>query len=296
MSGALIGIAGAIGAFGGVLVNLAFRQSFLRPAAVTPPTSRSSPSTPSASSSPGRSTCARGHSARLATRAARCGRRRSRQAPGRWNCPSEARRRRSAVGWARHDGRMVIECARRPSRRVCDGQGRKQPARSPGAELRHPSRENGEPRAERCERAQQLVVDPARALATRATRRGLAEPPRSGTAFATNRKSRTSTTSPCGRCGAAACGPGIGSRASPSTCGGAVVARIRSAPCRRAPRSPRGRSVGLAWASVGDSGRSRKPTGSITGGSMLRPACGDQRLSPRLAARPEGPEPGGSPA
>ena len=29
MSGALIGIAGAIGAFGGVLVNLAFRQSFL---------------------------------------------------------------------------------------------------------------------------------------------------------------------------------------------------------------------------------------------------------------------------
>jgi NNP family nitrate/nitrite transporter-like MFS transporter len=28
MSGALIGIAGAIGAFGGVLVNLAFRQSF----------------------------------------------------------------------------------------------------------------------------------------------------------------------------------------------------------------------------------------------------------------------------
>ena len=29
MSGALIGIAGAIGAFGGVLVNLAFRQSFM---------------------------------------------------------------------------------------------------------------------------------------------------------------------------------------------------------------------------------------------------------------------------
>jgi NNP family nitrate/nitrite transporter-like MFS transporter len=29
MSGALIGIAGAVGAFGGVLVNLAFRQSFL---------------------------------------------------------------------------------------------------------------------------------------------------------------------------------------------------------------------------------------------------------------------------
>jgi len=29
MAGALIGIAGAIGAFGGVLVNLAFRQSFL---------------------------------------------------------------------------------------------------------------------------------------------------------------------------------------------------------------------------------------------------------------------------
>ena len=29
LSGALIGIAGAIGAFGGVLVNLAFRQSFL---------------------------------------------------------------------------------------------------------------------------------------------------------------------------------------------------------------------------------------------------------------------------
>ena len=29
MSGALIGIAGAIGAFGGVLVNVAFRQSFL---------------------------------------------------------------------------------------------------------------------------------------------------------------------------------------------------------------------------------------------------------------------------
>lgn len=28
-SGALIGIAGAVGAFGGVLVNLAFRQSFL---------------------------------------------------------------------------------------------------------------------------------------------------------------------------------------------------------------------------------------------------------------------------
>ena len=28
-AGALIGIAGAIGAFGGVLVNLAFRQSFL---------------------------------------------------------------------------------------------------------------------------------------------------------------------------------------------------------------------------------------------------------------------------
>jgi MFS transporter, NNP family, nitrate/nitrite transporter len=28
MSGAVIGIAGAIGAFGGVLVNLAFRQSF----------------------------------------------------------------------------------------------------------------------------------------------------------------------------------------------------------------------------------------------------------------------------
>ncbi len=30
MSGALIGIAGAIGAFGGVLVNIAFRESFLR--------------------------------------------------------------------------------------------------------------------------------------------------------------------------------------------------------------------------------------------------------------------------
>jgi NNP family nitrate/nitrite transporter-like MFS transporter len=29
LSGALIGFAGAIGAFGGVLVNLAFRQSFL---------------------------------------------------------------------------------------------------------------------------------------------------------------------------------------------------------------------------------------------------------------------------
>ncbi len=29
LSGALIGVAGAIGAFGGVLVNLAFRQSFL---------------------------------------------------------------------------------------------------------------------------------------------------------------------------------------------------------------------------------------------------------------------------
>jgi NNP family nitrate/nitrite transporter-like MFS transporter len=29
LSGALIGLAGAIGAFGGVLVNLAFRQSFL---------------------------------------------------------------------------------------------------------------------------------------------------------------------------------------------------------------------------------------------------------------------------
>ena len=29
MSGALIGIAGAVGAFGGVLVNVAFRQSFL---------------------------------------------------------------------------------------------------------------------------------------------------------------------------------------------------------------------------------------------------------------------------
>jgi NNP family nitrate/nitrite transporter-like MFS transporter len=29
MSGAVIGIAGAAGAFGGVLVNLAFRQSFL---------------------------------------------------------------------------------------------------------------------------------------------------------------------------------------------------------------------------------------------------------------------------
>ena len=30
LSGAVIGIAGAIGAFGGVLVNLAFRESFLR--------------------------------------------------------------------------------------------------------------------------------------------------------------------------------------------------------------------------------------------------------------------------
>ena len=29
LAGALIGLAGAIGAFGGVLVNLAFRQSFL---------------------------------------------------------------------------------------------------------------------------------------------------------------------------------------------------------------------------------------------------------------------------
>ena len=29
LSGAVIGIAGAVGAFGGVLVNLAFRQSFL---------------------------------------------------------------------------------------------------------------------------------------------------------------------------------------------------------------------------------------------------------------------------
>ncbi|MEV4678114.1 MFS transporter, partial [Actinomadura sp. NPDC049382] len=29
LSGALIGIAGAVGAFGGVLVNIAFRQSFL---------------------------------------------------------------------------------------------------------------------------------------------------------------------------------------------------------------------------------------------------------------------------
>jgi NNP family nitrate/nitrite transporter-like MFS transporter len=29
LSGALIGLAGAVGAFGGVLVNMAFRQSFL---------------------------------------------------------------------------------------------------------------------------------------------------------------------------------------------------------------------------------------------------------------------------
>jgi NNP family nitrate/nitrite transporter-like MFS transporter len=29
LAGALIGIAGAVGAFGGVLVNIAFRQSFL---------------------------------------------------------------------------------------------------------------------------------------------------------------------------------------------------------------------------------------------------------------------------
>jgi NNP family nitrate/nitrite transporter-like MFS transporter len=29
MSGALIGLAGAIGAFGGVLVNIAFRESFI---------------------------------------------------------------------------------------------------------------------------------------------------------------------------------------------------------------------------------------------------------------------------
>jgi NNP family nitrate/nitrite transporter-like MFS transporter len=45
MSGALIGIAGAIGAFGGVLVNLAFRQSFLTTGTGGSPTWGSSPST-----------------------------------------------------------------------------------------------------------------------------------------------------------------------------------------------------------------------------------------------------------
>ena len=50
LSGALIGIAGAVGAFGGVLVNLAFRQSFLDlPGTATPPTWPSSASTRSAS-------------------------------------------------------------------------------------------------------------------------------------------------------------------------------------------------------------------------------------------------------
>ena len=58
LSGALIGIAGAIGAFGGVLVNLAFRQSFLATRPAMRPTSRSSPTTPSASPSPGGSTSA----------------------------------------------------------------------------------------------------------------------------------------------------------------------------------------------------------------------------------------------
>ena len=60
-SGALIGLAGAIGALGGVLVNLAFRQSFLtlqdrRRRATSP----SSPSTRSASWSPGRSSSGSG--------------------------------------------------------------------------------------------------------------------------------------------------------------------------------------------------------------------------------------------
>ena len=50
LSGALIGIAGAVGAFGGVLVNIAFRQSFLGLAATrTPPTWPSSAATRSAS-------------------------------------------------------------------------------------------------------------------------------------------------------------------------------------------------------------------------------------------------------
>ncbi len=40
-AGALLGLAGAIGAFGGVFVNIAFRQSFLHTATATPPTCRS---------------------------------------------------------------------------------------------------------------------------------------------------------------------------------------------------------------------------------------------------------------
>ncbi len=49
LSGALIGIAGAIGAFGGVLVNVAFRQSSCRHTRVTRRTSPSSATTPSVS-------------------------------------------------------------------------------------------------------------------------------------------------------------------------------------------------------------------------------------------------------
>ena len=50
LSGALIGIAGAVGASGGVLVNVAFRQSFLTSGQrATPPTWPSSAGTRSAS-------------------------------------------------------------------------------------------------------------------------------------------------------------------------------------------------------------------------------------------------------
>ena len=92
MSGALIGIAGAIGAFGGVLVNLAFRQSFLTTGTATPPTSSSSPSTWSASPSPGSSTSAR----RRCTRSETGRRSRRRDGP-------------RSVGARWHDGRMAIE-------------------------------------------------------------------------------------------------------------------------------------------------------------------------------------------
>ena len=53
-AGALIGLAGAIGALGGVVVNLAFRQSFLTLKNGDGAYSPSSSSTPSASRSPGR--------------------------------------------------------------------------------------------------------------------------------------------------------------------------------------------------------------------------------------------------
>jgi NNP family nitrate/nitrite transporter-like MFS transporter len=87
-SGALIGLAGAIGALGGVMVNLAFRQSFLTLKTVTARTLPSLPSTWCAAWSRGQSSCGsvRGGCSACDVRSTR---------RGEWRRRSDVSRRRS---------------------------------------------------------------------------------------------------------------------------------------------------------------------------------------------------------